>query len=120
MQRFAAGEETYTALQKVLLRMLGESLKKTVDVKMKDGSGVQTLQIDWHLCSDHKLVALFGGFGGSGCNKPCFLCDWDRSDPLRQTSLRTVEGVLTTSAWADQFFRPIHLSQARVRTFMGL
>lgn len=46
-----AGDETYSALQKVLTNMLGGSLQKSVDVEMRDGTGVQTLKV----CATHAL-----------------------------------------------------------------
>jgi hypothetical protein len=66
-----AGDETYGALKKVLGDMIRMgSLADTVTVPHAG-----TLDVRWHLCSDHKLVALVAGMGGSGCNKPCFLCN---------------------------------------------
>jgi hypothetical protein len=47
----------------------------------EEGIGSNALAVKWHLCSDHKLVTLFRGFGGSGCNKPCFKFNWDRTKP---------------------------------------
>jgi hypothetical protein len=87
---FMDGDETYASLQKVLTAMLNESLKKQVLVPMQDGEGMESLLVNWHLCSDHQLAALFGGFGGAGCNKPCFLCDWDRTAPGEDAILCSV------------------------------
>jgi transcriptional regulatory protein LevR len=80
---FMDGNETYVSLQKVLTALLNESLKKQVQVPMQDGEVMKSLLVNWHLCSDHKLVALFGGFGGASCNKSCFLCDWDHTGPMQ-------------------------------------
>jgi hypothetical protein len=110
---FMDGDETYASLQKVLTAMLNESLKEQVLVPMQDGEGMESLLVNWHLCSDHKLFALFGGFGGAGCNKPCFLCDWDRTAPGEDATLRSVEVIQQKSEWAQEFFRPIHEAQAK-------
>lgn len=112
---FMDGDETYASLQKVLTALLNESLKKQVQVPMQDGEGMKSLLVNWHLCSDHKLVALFGGFGGASCNKPCFLCDWDRTAPCKDATLRSVEVIQQKSEWAQEFFRPIHKAQAKLK-----
>jgi chromosome segregation ATPase len=82
---------------------------------MQDGKGMESLLMNWHLCSDHKLVALFGGFGGAGCNKPCFLCDWDRTPPGEDDTPCSVEVIQQKSEWAQEFFRPIHEAQAKLK-----
>jgi hypothetical protein len=82
---------------------------------MQDGEGMKSLPMNWHLCSNHKLVALFGGFDGASCNKPCFLCDWDRMAPCKDATLRSVEVIPQKSEWAQEFLRPIHKAQAKLK-----
>jgi tRNA G37 N-methylase TrmD len=77
------GDDTYASLQKVLTALLTESHKKQVQVPMQDGEGMQSLLVKWHLCSDHKLVALCGRYDGVNCNKPCFLWNWDPYSPMQ-------------------------------------
>jgi hypothetical protein len=67
------------------------------------------------VCSDHKVVAVFGGFGGSGCNKPCFLCTWDRNDPCGNTIQRRAAETLKKSERAEKYLKPIHDSAAAVK-----
>jgi hypothetical protein len=112
---FMEGDETLTALQQMLNDMVGESLKDTVKVPGLKGESSIDLRMNWRLCSDHKLVALFGGFGGSGCNKPCFLCNWDRNDPYSNTMQRTAADTLKKSEWSQKYLKPIHDSAAAVK-----
>jgi hypothetical protein len=111
---FMEGDETYVSLQKVLGSMLNESLTKQVHVPI-EGAESTALEVTWHLCSDHKLVALLGGFGGSGCNRPCFICNWDRSDPHKACELRTEEDIALKAAWAQEFLKPIHDAQTKLK-----
>jgi hypothetical protein len=119
VDKLCACDETFTALKKVLKRMLGGSgeeanLKRTVDVPAENGDGHDALKVEWHLCSDHKLVALFGGFEGSGSNKPCFVCNWDRTDPFHETERRMLGDILKKSEWAQKYLKPLSDAQAKV------
>jgi hypothetical protein len=105
---FMEGEESYSSLQKALGEMVNTSLKGEVNVPRGVSTDTETLKVRWHLCSDHKLVTLFVGFGGSGCNKPCFVCNWDRSDPFGVTQGRTEADPLIKSDWSEKFLHPIH------------
>jgi hypothetical protein len=73
------------------------------------------------LHSDHKLVALVAGMGGSGCNKPCFLCNWDRSTPFAVAEERSEEALRQISGWAETFLSPIVDAETQVkRTMTGI
>jgi hypothetical protein len=112
-----AGEETYDALQQVLEEMVVTgSLKKTVDVPLSSSSDEATEQLEvvWHLCSDHKLMSLVAGMGGSGLNSCCFLCNWDRSEPFAAVSARTEDTIKRSQAWAETYLRPLHDSINKV------
>jgi hypothetical protein len=43
------------------------------------GGVIDLLRVDRHPRSGHKLVALFGGFGGASCSKPYCWCNWNRT-----------------------------------------
>lgn len=117
---FMEGDETYSALHKILNQMVDSgSLTNTVQIPADDGEGEGVLDVRWHLCSDHKLVAMFGGFGGSGCNKPCFLCNWDRTNPYSPTAARTEADILKKSAWAVQYMKPIQDASLKVKLAQG-
>jgi hypothetical protein len=63
-----AGDETCGGLKMVLGDMIRiGSLADTVTVP-----DAGTLDVRWHLCSDHKLVALVAGMGESGCISHAF------------------------------------------------
>jgi hypothetical protein len=72
------------------------------------------LRVIWHLCSDHKLVATFGGFGGSGVNNPCFICNWARDSPFAEVKKRGDLQILRSGEWADTFLKPLHQAEATV------
>jgi hypothetical protein len=105
-----SGEETYDALQQVLEEMVATgSLKKSVDVPLSSPSeATEQLEVEWHLCSDHKLMSLVTGMSGSGLNSECFLCNWDRSEPFAAVSARTGDAVKRSQAWAEAYLRPLH------------
>jgi hypothetical protein len=108
-RRECAGDETYSSLQKVVKEMFAtESLTNTVTA-----AGVE-LKVQWHLCSDHKLVALMSGFGGSGCNKPCFRCPWNRTSPFAEAEEHSAEALRAKSQWATKFLVPIMTTEAEV------
>jgi hypothetical protein len=109
---FMDGDETYASLQKVLTAMLNESLKKQVLVPMQDGEGIDSSLVNWHLLLRSEAQVVL--FGGAGCNKPCFLCDWDHTAPGEDATLRSVEVIQQKSEWAQEFFRPIHKAQAKL------
>jgi hypothetical protein len=115
-----AGEETYAALQHVLEEMLETgSLQSHVDVPVCAGSEeTERLDVVWHLCSDHKLVSLVSGMGGSGLNSCCFLCYWDRSDPFAPVSERTAQEIQRSQAWAEEYLRPLNDSICEVCTII--
>jgi hypothetical protein len=77
---------------------------------------MDSLRVNWHLCSDHKLVALFWGFGGAGCKQPCFMCLWDRTKPRQGAKSRTVRDIQQKGEWAEAFFLPIHKAQGRLKS----
>jgi hypothetical protein len=112
---FMEGDETYASLKKVQTEQMGMSLKRLVDVPLGSGEKTCTLCVNWHLCSDHKLVALFGGFGVSYWNKPCFICDWDRTNPFTDVTIRFEDDILKRTEWAEKFFKPIHEAQAELK-----
>lgn len=112
---FMEGDETYVSLHKVVTKQMRENFKKQVDVPLSSGQGTCTLSVNWHLCSDHQLVALLGGFGGSGCNKPCFICNWDRTDPFGNVGIRTEADLFKKTQWAEKFLKPIHESQTELK-----
>jgi hypothetical protein len=106
-----AGDETYGALKKVLGDMIRMgSLADTVTVPHAG-----TLDVRWHLCSDHKLVALVAGMGKSGCNKPCSLCNWDHSTPFAVAKERSEEALRQISGWGETFLSPIVDAETRVK-----
>jgi hypothetical protein len=109
------GDETYVSLQKVVTQQMRENFKKQVDVPLSSGQGWCTLRVNWHLCSDHQLVALLGGYGGSGCNKLCFICNWDRTDPFGNVGIRTEADLFEKTQWAEAFLKPIHASQTELK-----
>lgn len=75
-----AGEETFNTINRVLsdMLMLGSL---TEEIVVPDAVETEPLPVRWHLCADHKLMALVAGMAGAGSNQPCFLCKWDRSVP---------------------------------------
>lgn len=84
-----AGDETYDALQLVLTRMLEcGSLKRDITVPVSDGVSI-SLNVEWHLGGDLKLVLLLRGHSGCSSNKPCPMCTWNRSDPRVDAPERT-------------------------------
>ena len=72
------------------------------------GEDVLKLAVRWHLCSDNKLVAMFAGMGGSGVNKPCFLCKWDRMSPWALVNTRSSAEIMQKSEWAQLWLSPLH------------
>jgi hypothetical protein len=112
-----AGDETYGALKKVLGDMI--RMGSSADTVTVPHAG--TLDVRWRLCSDHKLVALVAGMGGSGCNKPCFLCNWDRSTPCAVAEERSEDALRQISGWAETFLSPIVDAETQVkRTMTGI
>jgi hypothetical protein len=107
----------YGALKKVLGDMIRMgSLADTVTVPHAG-----TLDVRWHLCSDHKLVALVAGMGGLVCNKPCFLCNWDCRGPFAVAEERSEEALRQISGWAETFLSPIVDAETQVkRTMTGI
>jgi hypothetical protein len=73
------------------------------------------LQVHWHLCGVHKLVALVGGMGGAGCNLPYFLCPWSCDEPYAKHPDRTEEEVALFRTWADPYLQSIHEAANKAR-----
>jgi hypothetical protein len=83
---------------------------------------IEPLLVNWHLCSDYKLVVPFVWFGGAGCNK---LCNWDYSAPREDATLHcytahSVEVIQQKSEWAQELFRPLHEAQAKLKPSQSL
>lgn len=107
---FMDGDETYDSLKTILQEMAStKSLSNSVEV---DGTA---LDVHWHLCADHKLVALVAGMGGSGCNKPCPHCEWLRTDPFREAVARNDADLILKSEWANNFLEPLHKAEIAVK-----
>ena len=80
------GDEKYEYIQSMFAKLLGGSgndglLKDWVDVETNAGEK-HRVKIEWHLCSDMKLILIVLGLKAGG-TFPCFKCQWNKQMGLQ-------------------------------------
>jgi hypothetical protein len=108
------GHECYQALNATMGRMCrdGHLLEQ---VTVSKDSQTHTIQVRCHLCADLKLMLLLCGFAGACSRRPCFLCQWDRSNPELTGAMRTAEEGEEFASWATELFLPIQQADSTLK-----
>jgi hypothetical protein len=107
-------DECYQALNATMGCMFRDGhLREQVTV-FKDGQ-THAIQVRWHLCTDIKLMLLLCGFAGACSRRPCFLCQWDRSNPELAGAMRTAEEGEELASWATELFLPIQKADSTLK-----